>query len=423
MGNQTSYKLPLTGDEVKETLEKVPVLEKTTTSLNNELHSFKNAVEDTTIPTKLSDLENDMKVVTEKELEEIEAIAKGRATGYVFDTIADMHTWLNDANNTSKLNLGDNLYIRTVDVPDYWWDGNQAQELETQKVELSEYATKEELEHMKNVQGDWNQYDNSQPDYIKNKTHGFAKNLIIADVDNEGNYFAPYVFNKYDNYWECYRDVPKCDLKAGHTYEFKTVNMGSVLCTPTIEEYQNSGCSINAYSDDGKVGLSITGFMISNEGEAQEFGAEIGDFLGAMGGISYVSESLDESFGVPEWDKQFEETGWDEGGYFVAQGALEIYELSPIPLDKKFLPADFVASVDNKEDKSNKINSWDEFKKGMDGTEQYPSLNMMMQEKSSAVSDAVSESNAYTDMKVGNIETALDNIIAIQNTLIGGGGE
>ena len=103
-----------------------------------------------TIPKYTSDLENDSGYATEtyvnNAIEEVEAIAKGRATGYVFDTIDDMNTWLADDTNTAKLVLGDNLYIRATDVPDYWWDGSTAQQLETQKVDLSEYATKTEVE-------------------------------------------------------------------------------------------------------------------------------------------------------------------------------------------------------------------------------------------------------------------------------------
>lgn len=82
------------------------------------------------------------KVVAAK-LSEVESIAKGRATGYVFETETDMRTWI--AANASALNLGDNLYIRATDVPDYWWDGTSAQPLETQKVDLTEYAKKSDV--------------------------------------------------------------------------------------------------------------------------------------------------------------------------------------------------------------------------------------------------------------------------------------
>lgn len=92
---------------------------------------------------KVSFLENDSGYATEhyvnSEISEVKAIAKGRATGYVFDTVDDMNTWLADSDNVANLTLGDNLYIRATDVPDYWWDGTQAQQLETQKVDLTEY--------------------------------------------------------------------------------------------------------------------------------------------------------------------------------------------------------------------------------------------------------------------------------------------
>lgn len=68
-----------------------------------------------------------------------ETIAKGRTTGYVFDTLEDLDVWLQDEANISKLVLGDNLYIRAIGVPDYWWDGSEKQQLETQKVDLTEY--------------------------------------------------------------------------------------------------------------------------------------------------------------------------------------------------------------------------------------------------------------------------------------------
>ncbi len=76
--------------------------------------------------------------VLNKSFEEVESIAKGRSAGYVFDTVEELDVWLADTSNTSRLQLGDNLYIRAVNVPDYWWDGSAKQELETQKVDLTE---------------------------------------------------------------------------------------------------------------------------------------------------------------------------------------------------------------------------------------------------------------------------------------------
>lgn len=72
---------------------------------------------------------------------EVEALAKGKGNGYVFDTTSDMLASLNDEEFVANLNLGDNLYIRETDVPDYWWDGTQVQMLETQKLDLDNLAT------------------------------------------------------------------------------------------------------------------------------------------------------------------------------------------------------------------------------------------------------------------------------------------
>ena len=73
--------------------------------------------------------------------EQAEVIARGRATGYVFNTVEDLNVWLQDENNKSKLVLGDNFYILATDVPDYWWAGdNGAQQLETEKPDLTNYV-------------------------------------------------------------------------------------------------------------------------------------------------------------------------------------------------------------------------------------------------------------------------------------------
>lgn len=44
-----------------------------------------------------------------------------------------------------SIKVGTNFLIRALDVPDYWWDGFNAQPLETQKVDLSGYPTEKEV--------------------------------------------------------------------------------------------------------------------------------------------------------------------------------------------------------------------------------------------------------------------------------------
>lgn len=74
----------------------------------------------------------------------VEAIARGKARARVFDTVEDLDVWLSDLENVKTLQKGDNFYIKAIEVPDYWWDGEQKQQLETEKPDLSVFYTKEE---------------------------------------------------------------------------------------------------------------------------------------------------------------------------------------------------------------------------------------------------------------------------------------
>lgn len=76
---------------------------------------------------------------------EAKSIAQGRAQAKVFDTVEDMNAWLAVPANTATLNVGDPIYIRAANSPDYWWDGTQALEMETD-VDLTDVYTKEEAD-------------------------------------------------------------------------------------------------------------------------------------------------------------------------------------------------------------------------------------------------------------------------------------
>lgn len=76
---------------------------------------------------------------------EAKSIAQGRAQAKVFDTEEEMNEWLAVPENTATLNVGDPLYIRAANSPDYWWDGTQALEMETD-VDLTDVYTKEEAD-------------------------------------------------------------------------------------------------------------------------------------------------------------------------------------------------------------------------------------------------------------------------------------
>lgn len=69
--------------------------------------------------------------------ERAEVVAKRRATAYIYDTVEDLDTALTDEEFVARLVIGDNFYIRALDVPDYWWDGTTKQQLETEKPDLT----------------------------------------------------------------------------------------------------------------------------------------------------------------------------------------------------------------------------------------------------------------------------------------------
>lgn len=83
---------------------------------------------------------------------EAKAIALGKSTAICFETKADLDSWLNgefsraDGKTPAELKIGDNIYISETDTPDYWWDGSSPKILEGQKVDITDYCTKAELD-------------------------------------------------------------------------------------------------------------------------------------------------------------------------------------------------------------------------------------------------------------------------------------
>lgn len=118
---------------------------------------------------------------TDEKLATVEAVAKGRSAGYVFDTEADMFEWLSEEENRSELVLGDNFYIRDTSVPDYWWDAKNQQAciLETQKVDLTEYAK------TSSVSEGLNKKANKNDVYTREETLSMLANkLNKSDISN-----------------------------------------------------------------------------------------------------------------------------------------------------------------------------------------------------------------------------------------------
>ena len=84
----------------------------------------------------------------QQDIRTIEAIARGRATAYVFDTLAALNAWVAIPANAAQLVVGDNLYIRALNVKDRWWDGTQIQTLESEAPDLTNYYLKSQVDAM-----------------------------------------------------------------------------------------------------------------------------------------------------------------------------------------------------------------------------------------------------------------------------------
>ncbi len=80
-----------------------------------------------------------------QKVDEAKAIAEGKSRARVFATKNALDTWLLDSENVASLQIGDHFYIEETDKPDYWWNGTTIKELETQKVDLTEYAKKTDI--------------------------------------------------------------------------------------------------------------------------------------------------------------------------------------------------------------------------------------------------------------------------------------
>ena len=83
----------------------------------------------TTVQAALVSIESSITTLTTK--------VDGRVSSYVFDDKADLDTWLGVSTNTDKLNVGDVFFLRDTGVPDYWWDGTDALELEGEAMDVS----------------------------------------------------------------------------------------------------------------------------------------------------------------------------------------------------------------------------------------------------------------------------------------------
>ena len=95
-----------------------------------------------------SDLNKPVSNATETRIKEVEELANtalqtalDKVSAIPFDTKAELDAWLAIPENVASLKVGTSFYIRETSTPDYWWDGETIQILETEKPDLTNYLT------------------------------------------------------------------------------------------------------------------------------------------------------------------------------------------------------------------------------------------------------------------------------------------
>lgn len=116
--------------------------------------------------------------------------------------------------------IGKNMYIIEKDVPDYWWDGFNAQYLETQKVDLSIYSTHEEAQ----------EYSVRAAMVVKEEIVEKIDDEVHTRID-ETNDRIDETNNTFDNYTE--------------KYKIETVTGGNLV--PLIEPTNYSATHIGTF--------------------------------------------------------------------------------------------------------------------------------------------------------------------------------
>jgi len=217
---------------------------------------------------KWNALENYDDTAIKADIAEAKAIAEGKSRARVFATKSALDTWLLDSENVELLQIGDNFYIEETDKPDYWWNGTTIKELETQKVDLTEYAKKTELltlgttstdayrgdlgqiaynhsqsahapsNAQKNVQSDWNQTDDTKDDYIKNKpTIPTIPDLELNDnTETSGKYISKI---EVDGTNKHKLNITKKDLPQGFSGDYNDLTNKPTLFSGDYNDLTN----------------------------------------------------------------------------------------------------------------------------------------------------------------------------------------
>ena len=119
----------------------------------------------------------------------------GMTLTHVFDTVADMETALADPEFVATLVVGANLLIRDPDAPDFWWDGTQALELETEKIDLSNFYTRAEIDTLLASKAD-KTYVDGKISETNTTLGGLITNVLNGLNAHTGNTANPHAVTK-----------------------------------------------------------------------------------------------------------------------------------------------------------------------------------------------------------------------------------
>ena len=235
-----------------------------------------------------SNMENEFNTLqtnVTNEVDTLEGIVKGRNQARVFNTTADMEAWLKDQKNKGVCNVGDNLYIVALDVPDWWIsevldtpDANtgyyyKIAKLEVQKVDLTNIES-----DIDNLQSDVNTLEsdvNTLKSDVENLVSNSASDNVLWNVKDK----------IYSKLTDLKIDMPTTDIITVHDILYYNNKIYMLLTKGTTYYY------LNLYIYDGgqwsEVSVNSTNTKGYLDGYLQELNGNI--YVAQQSNSQYVS--------------------------------------------------------------------------------------------------------------------------------------
>lgn len=200
---------------------------------------------DTALQEKISDAQSAASAAEE--------IAKGKNQARVFNTTDDMYTWLADEANKGVAQVGDNLYIVDVGVPD-WWIAEvldtpndsgyyyELGQLETQKVDLTtiEAALANKVDKVDGKGLSTNDYTTAEKNKLAGIVEGAQVNAITGIKGNaESSYRTGNVNLTPANIGAAESD---------HTHAAATTSVAGLMSAADKTKLEGIAAGANAYS-------------------------------------------------------------------------------------------------------------------------------------------------------------------------------